>query len=550
MNAPRDDVSHLCPPLPLPAEMACWDALACEMGLPGVMLMENAARAAFSVLREHIPNVAGLRVWLIMGSGNNGGDAAGLARCLLDAGALPILAMTRAQGDIRGDAARHLRMARAAGVPVFSLGGLLKRAGSGSAADVVAGLRRILGDEPDVLVDGILGTGFGGSLRIGIRRLVTALNMLPLPRFRLALDIPTGLDGISGRPAPTAFRADATVTFAAAKPGVILPWSREWTGRLHIRDIGMPIRIRETGPCGARLLHPAILRPFRRIPGQGHKGTFGHVAVIGGTAGLSGAAHLAARGALRAGAGRITVLCPRDAAGDIRCGMSEIMVRALPVVRGSSWDGAWTEEEAGFLRDCSAVVVGPGMGRDPSAEDFLQRFLEAPRRPPAVLDADAVVLLARRPHLLHLLSEDDILTPHPGEAGMLLAWSAQDVQRDRWEAARRIADLSAAAVVLKGAGSLILQGDSAAIVSPHDVPQLSVGGSGDVLAGCAGAILARAALPETDARHALAAAVLLHIRAGEICAERFPHRGCGASDIADALPAAWDPSHAHPAEIA
>ena len=538
-----------CPPLPLPQEMAAWDAQAFALGLPGSMLMENAARAALGVLRTHAPRLAGKRVWLFMGSGNNGGDAAALARHLHDARALPVVAHIKPLSAFRGAAAEHVRMARAVGVTFVNLSPTLRRKDAVRPDALLSRLyRRLAPDDagrcPDICIDGLLGTGFHGSLRADLQHLIAALNLLHDRSFILALDIPSGLDGTRGLPSPLAVRAHATATFAAAKPGLVLPCARSWTGRIHVCDIGMPRSIRENGPCSLRLLPAAAPAPFSVPIPQGYKNSYGHVAIIGGAGGLSGAAHLAALAALRSGAGLVTALTPAPSAAAVKGGRAEIMTLALPSADADApWHGAWTDEATAFLHRCQALVIGPGMGRGDDALQILEAILEEERRPPAVLDADALVLLARKPVLLQRLTSRDILTPHPGEAAALLGCTTDEIQTQRRQALARLTDISPAAVVLKGAGSLAAQGDSPQLLCPVGIPQLSVGGSGDVLAGCAGALLARAEHSGASALAVLGAALRLHAATGLVCATAFPCRGNGAAELAEALPRAWEASH-------
>lgn len=538
-----------CPPLPLPQEMAAWDAQAFALGLPGSMLMENAARAALGVLRAHAPRLEGKRVWLFMGSGNNGGDAAALARHLYDARALPVVAHVKPLSAFRGAAAEHVRMARAVGVPFVNLASALRRKDAARPDALLSHLCRCLAPDeatrcPDICIDGLLGTGFHGSLRTDLQHLVAALNLLHDRSLILALDIPSGLDGTNGRPCPIAIQAHATATFAAAKPGLVLPCARNWTGQLHVCDIGMPRSIRENGPCSLRLLPAAAVARFAAPISQGYKNSYGHVAVIGGAGGLSGAAHLAALAALRSGAGLVTGLTPAPSAAAVKGGRAEIMTLALPSAdAGAPWREAWTDEAAAFLRRCQALVIGPGMGRGDDALQTIEVILEEKKRPPAVLDADALILLARKPALLQRLTSRDILTPHPGEAAALLGCTTDEIQTQRRQALTRLTGISPAAVVLKGAGSLAAQGDSPQLLCPVDIPQLSVGGSGDVLAGCAGALLARAERSEASALAVLGAALRLHAAAGQACATAFPCRGNGAAELAEALPRAWEASH-------
>ncbi|MDR1659546.1 MAG: NAD(P)H-hydrate dehydratase [Desulfovibrio sp.] len=513
------DFTASLPPLPLPREMRLWDAGAVALGLPETLLMENAGRAAFDVLRQHAPNIARERVWLFMGGGNNGGDAACLARHLLDAGAGVLVSHTKPLGEYRGAAAKHMRLAKAAGVPFAPL------------------RRRMPDNAPTILVDGLTGAGFSGNLRSPLLELVEKINGISA-RFVLALDIPSGLDGVTGLPSPVAVRADATVSFAAAKPGLVLPWARAYTGRLHVRGIGIPARVRSQSPCSARLLDARCLARLPGLPENSYKNRFGHVLVIGGIPQYSGAAHLAARAALRAGAGLVSVASPAEAEGRIKSGLPEIMTLPMGDHGSRTWPGALPEKLLELLNRCDALVIGPGLGRGHEARAFLSAALSLPGRPPAVVDADALMLLAGHEELLRHIADGDIATPHPGEAAALLGTTAPAVQADRFAALGALRRLLPCAVILKGAGSLAAKADNPVLVSPYDVPQLAVGGSGDVLAGCLGAFLARG---RSCAHASLAFAgmgIALHALAGIECAASFPGRGNTAGEIADAIPRA------------
>lgn len=530
------------PPLPLPEEMRQWDEASFALGLPEVMLMENASRAALRALELCRVPLAGRRVWLFMGGGNNGGDAAALARHLLDAGALPTVWHTRPLGQYKGACGQHVRMARRCGVPFAPVGRCL-----------AAGRENAL---PHIVVDGLLGTGFNGELRPDMLQLVRRINSLRREAFVLALDVPSGLDASCGQARPDAVRAHATVTFEAAKYGLALPESAPYVGRLLPLPIGIPLAVRRTAPCWARLLSADLLAHLPAASPLGYKNSYGHVLIVGGAGGLSGAAHLAARAALRAGAGLVSALVPSGNALAVKNGLAEIMVRETP---DQAENGRWPSLPSGnwgllldeLIARAQALVIGPGMGRDEAAAALLRALLACPQRPAAVLDADALILLARAPELLRDLREQDVLTPHPGEAAALLGLSGARVQADRRQALRALCELTPACVVLKGAGTLIGQQRNGRLrpvcVSPWDVPALAVGGSGDVLAGCLGALLARrAAHPlETaegdcpvDALTLAAVGVSWHALAGRAVTERYAARGNLAHELAEALPAA------------
>ncbi len=519
--------------VPAPAEMARWDALAMEWGLPEDVLMENAAREALSVLRDLLDArgmpLRGARVLLLMGSGNNGGDAACMARHFLDAGALPLVLYARAPGRMRGAAGRFARLARKLGVPFRPL------PESGDLSSTVSSFA------PDIIVDGLLGTGFHGELRTRELNLVRSVNSLRRAVLLFSLDIPSGLDGLNGFPRPEAVRAHATVTFQAAKPGLLVPGAREFTGDLLVRPIGIPLRGMEDVPASFVMWKGKAEYSREESPrncprsGPRHKGEAGRVLVVGGSADMTGAPRLAALGALRAGAGLLAVAAPEGALPAIRAGLPEAVTHSLPAGQGGrEWHAGQMSALCEALAACrvrGAVVVGPGMGRNNGAEEFLRALLEIPGRPPVVLDADALFALAAEPELLGFLSARDVLTPHPGEAATLLGMTAGEVQADRFAAHARLLALAPAGWVLKGEGTLSGAAGGPVCLSPWSVPQLAIGGSGDVLAGIVGALLALG----LDAALAAALGVELHCRAGAALAEQWPERGNGPREIADAV---------------
>ena len=534
-------------PVPAPEEMARWDAAATAAGISEETLMENAARAAADSLRRHASerglSLADATVLLLAGGGNNGGDAFCLARHLLDAGARPVVLRTRRPEEYRGAAGHWLHVAVALGVPVFS-----SDAWESGEADIP--------DVPDIVVDGLLGTGFHGELREREARLVKKLNGLRA-RLVLALDIPSGLSARTGRPSPDAVRAHVTVTFQAAKPGLLLAEASAFTGVLEVRPIGMPRAVQEQHPPSFRtwlpfrqtldrgapyaLEHEAsphvlqLLGSPRNEAAQGpaHKGAAGRVLVIGGCPAYTGAPCLAAWAALRAGAGLVMLAGPEEVLNAARLSMPALTLHALSHHAGSeSWGAEDADVLSGVLPGFGAVVFGPGLGRDKGAAAFTEALLHLPDRPPLVLDADALFALAGREDLLSLLRPCDVLTPHPGEAATLLGISAAAVQADRFAALRALAGLAPAVWVLKGEGTLIAAPGKPSVISPWRVPQLAVAGSGDVLAGIAGALLARGHAADLAAT----LGVWLHALAGMRLSREFPMRGNGPHDIADALP--------------
>ncbi len=585
---PRKDEPHQCgnlggglgngldAPLPTPEEMNSWDRASAALGLRTELLMENASREALAVLREvfgdnagdaapavpydqaghnGLDGLSGLRVLLLAGPGNNGGDAIALARHLHDAGALVLLLLARPARSYTGASGFHLRLAKRTGTPMASLAGA-----DFSSLPL-----------PDVVVDGLLGTGLKGDVRPEYAAWIQAINRLGEQAFVLALDIPSGLNGLTGQPSKAeqtgqkgqaitaggadpagttgatgqpdtiTVRADATVTFEAAKLGLALPQADAFVGELLVRPIGIPRVVRDTNPASHFLLLDGLRALLPGLRPDMHKGTAGRVLILGGSQGLTGAPLLAALGALRAGAGLVTVACPKGLEPTLKAGHPDIMT--LPLGHGETWSAAMAEGLP--LQNYDALVIGPGIGRGPDTQAFLDSLwahvckgvANAPSGCdlPIVWDADALFWLAARPQILASLGQNAVLTPHPGEMARLLGKSIPEVEADRFAAAHALALGSGAAVVLKGAGTVVCCGDAPeSFLSPFAVPALAVGGSGDVLSGLTGSLLARSISP----LHAACLGVYWHGLAGRLLSANYPNRGNLASEIAGALPRA------------
>lgn len=598
MLTPALTIADLSSPVTTAAEMRLWDEkAAADYGLSQNMLMENAGRAAWQFLREIRPCLQQEpeTVLVLCGPGNNGGDGAVLARCLHDSGITVLVGHSKPLSRYSGAARFHVELARKAGVNFVYL-----RRGS---ASIPAAFQ-----QPALLVDALLGTGFTGSLRPDLRELIAWVNQRR--SFIYSLDIPSGLDAMTGQPsAPEslAVRADACVSFEAAKPGLLLPRARQWVGRLQVCSIGIPRQLREAYPGSFALLGPGRpersarkIRDWLEPAPDLHKGRAGIVLVLGGSEGLTGAPHLSALAALRSGAGLVSVAAPAGLCGHIKGDMPDIMT--IPLFKPGEGDDShscskeWHPAMLGSLLPRLlalrgrryppvSLVLGPGLGRGSGAGDFMAALFSVPiseeDRPPLLLDADALYHLGNKVISWDQLTEKDLLTPHPGEAAQLLGCGVAEVERDRVGALKALCAKGRAAVLLKGAGTLIAQGAnlkaaepenaacesrgsgsgnglavsvgsigepggllsessgktlSPVLISPYAEPNLAVGGSGDVLSGICGFLLARG-LPSLETA---ALAVQIHARCGEILRGGFPLRGNLASDIARAIPEALE----------
>jgi NAD(P)H-hydrate epimerase len=468
-----------------------FDARAIAMGTPGYTLMKRAGEGALRVLRSRWPMA--LRLAIVCGAGNNGGDGYVLARFAqaagLDVRALAVTPPARLTGDAR----RAHDDAEASGCRLEAFEPALLR-------------------DVDVVVDAILGTGFRLPLRADALAAIEAINGAGRPV--LALDVPSGLDADSGAAGAAVVRADVTVSFVALKSGLYLGAGPEYAGQVLCDELeiapseGAPARL-------LRLTDGDVARALPRRARRAHKAEFGRVLVIGGGEGMPGAVRLAGEAALRVGAGLVTVASRPEHLATIVGPRPELMFAALPD----------TAPLAGLLAVADVVVLGPGLGRTAWAQSVFEATL-AQRRSgqPLVLDADALNLLAERSPAL--ASDDWVLTPHPGEAARLLGITAAAVQADRLAALDRLVRTRGGRIVLKGAGTLIGAAGAVPQICERGNPGMAIPGMGDVLTGTIAGILGQC----RDAELAVAAAVFAHASAGDALA-RVGERGILAGDV-------------------
>jgi NAD(P)H-hydrate epimerase len=497
--------------------MRAADAAAIRSGVPSDLLMENAGEALVAELTARYPDWR--RVVVVCGPGNNGGDGLVAARLLSRAGvAAPVFTLGDPAG-YRGDPGENLARARGCGIPVARL-----ERGAGRA------FTRAL-SECDGVIDALFGTGLTRLLAGDAGRAVAALNRSG--RRIVAADVPSGLATDRGAVAGPAVRAALTIALGAPKPCHLLPPASGHCGRLVVADIGIPRRMLDARVERFRLAErsdAAALLPPRSL--ESNKGDFGRLAVIAGSRGKAGAALLAARGALRSGAGLVTIFCAESLAPSMPVALPEAMTEALPEERGGIAASAG-RIAIRLLAGFDAAVVGPGLGTAAGTVAFLEELL-ARTRLPLVLDADALNAFAGRPSALGGAARSGriVLTPHPGEAGRLLGRTARAVQADRLGAARALARAARGIAVLKGAHTLVADPRGETVANPTGTPLLATAGSGDVLAGAIGAFLAGGLSP----RDAALAGVWIHGAAAEALEPRLGDTGLLAHEIADALP--------------
>ena len=491
-------------------------------GVPTLLLMENAGRGVAEVVRTELGGAAaGRRVRVVCGAGSNGGDGLVVARHLALAGAEVRVVLAAARAKIAGDAAVMLAALEGMGdVPIAD----------GAAWDGAEAPRwgAALADA-EAVVDALFGTGLRADVTGTAATAIAAMNAAP--GIKVAVDIPSGIEADSGRVCGVAFRADVTATMGARKLGFTVD-PEVAAGRVEVVSLGVPVR------------PPAALGPFchfvdaaltlagvpRRGPG-GHKGTAGHLLVVAGSAGKTGAALLSARAAMRAGVGLCTVAS--TAAGQTALDAKVVEVMTARYTDGEDADASSPGRLTALAGGMRALAVGPGIPTGPGMRALIADLVG--RSPlPMVIDADALNLMATQAGpLLSSATAARVLTPHPGEMARLLGTTTAEVQRTRVASARRLAAETGAVVVLKGARTLTALADGTVHINPTANPALGTAGAGDVLTGVIGALLAQG----LDAPAAARLGVLIHGLAGERAAAAIGGLGMVAGDLPDAIAA-------------
>ena len=493
------------------AEMAAVDRAAQRRAhLASRTMMERAAEGIVAMAAERFPRAA--RVAVLCGPGNNGGDGLAAARMLRRRGLDARIVLLDSPARLRGDAKLNWEAAAAAGVPAA-----VWRPRSREAARELA--------DADLVIDALFGTGLSRPLAGAARRLVEAANETGVPI--LAIDVPSGLSGDTGRPLGTSIRAAATGAIAALKRCHVLDPARERCGEIAVVDIGIPDALIETKRHRFAMIGDAEIGPlFPPRPADSHKGDFGRVAIVAGSRGKAGAALLAAAGALRTGAGLVTIACPKSIEGGFLARLPEAMTLPLPDADGELAESA-AEALADLLSRSDAVGVGPGIGTGRGAAAAVAAVIAS--GVPAVFDADALNLHRGKPEAFRR-RPPSIVTPHPGEAARLLGSSTTAIQRDRPAAALELARRTRAIAVLKGVPTLTADPSGFLWCNSSGSPALSKGGSGDVLTGIAAAFLGQ----RLEAADAAVAAAFVHGLAGEAAGAASGERGALASEVADA----------------
>jgi hydroxyethylthiazole kinase-like uncharacterized protein yjeF len=488
-----------------------------ERGVASLELMERAGAGVVRALECAWPDGP---VTVVCGKGNNGGDGLVVARLLRQSGREVRVVCVAPPEDLSGDARMNLERLpgpsplRLDGTPWSSQAHPTSSSETVEDSDVLTGAA--------VIVDALLGTGFQGEPRGAVAEAIAAIGRADAPV--VSVDVPSGVDASTGVVLGVAVRASVTVTFHADKPGLWIHPGKAHVGEVQTLDIGIP-----RGAPGAASIGLIAASVCEQLPRRGAASTkfvSGHVLLVGGSRGLTGAPRMAAEASMRAGAGYVTACIPETLQGIFAAGGTpEIMTRGLPEEGGALTVDGVTDALEATVRG-GTLALGPGLGRDPRSFELARAL---------VLDADGLNAHAGRLSDLAARSAPTVLTPHAGELARLLELDSSEIERERLRHVRAAAERSGAVVALKGDDTLIADPDGRVAVSPGGSPALATAGTGDVLTGVISALLAQG----LDAFLAAAAGVWMHAQAGRLAARRVgAAEGVIASDVIAALPAA------------
>ena len=490
-----------------------------EARVPSLTLMERAGSGTTDFIERRFGPLPAKRVTVVCGKGNNGGDGLVVARLLRQhRAAVTVLLVAPAASLSRDAAVMYRRWLRTGGKSATK---------SFQSIDQVAPIL----SGSDVIVDALLGTGLSTEVTGAYREAITLMNRTGKPI--VAVDMPSGIHADDGAVLGDAVQAMATVTFGLPKLGLYVGAGIDCAGSVQVVDIGIPEAY--VNDIESRILlmtESAVRAALPTRPISAHKGTFGHAGILAGSAGKTGAAALAAKAALRTGAGLVTVGVPASVNDVLEAKLLEAMTFPLPETKARTLGRAGFDRILAFIQTRTAVAIGPGLSTHPETVELLQSLMKHLDRP-SVLDADALNALASRASLLTECKTPPILTPHPGEMARLDSGAtSQSVNADRLGTARRFARERGVFLVLKGARTVVARPDGLLMICPTGNSGMATAGAGDVLTGMLVGLLAQG-VPSWEAA---CAATYVHGAAGDLAARRLGSAGMIASDIVEQIP--------------
>jgi len=524
--------------LPTSQEMKNLDRSASEVyGIPSVVLMENAGLSTVLMMEKELGSCKDTFAAIFIGPGNNGGDGLVIGRHLHQRGCKPVFFFLVGPDQLEGDAKTNLTIIKHLKLPFH----VIDTAARAETVSILVKQFESRGLPCYAIIDAIFGIGLARDVSGHYSDVVNLINKL---RFKgttpvVSVDTPSGMESDTGKVLGACVRADFTATYCCAKPGHYIHGSAYWTGKLEVVDIGIPpeaiYRAGISTELATKDLVQQLIKPLRRKR-TSHKGTHGHLLILAGSTGKTGAAILSAKGAMRGGVGLVTLAAPAELNNTLESGLDESMT--VPLAKSKTFlsvDDWPIIEEA--IADKQAVVIGPGIGQDPATSALVLKVYNEVKCP-VIFDADGLNILANLSGNLLAPAGPRIYTPHPGELSRLLGKTPEIIQDNRLDASILGCDLFhndlfETVLALKGAGTVIASNGGSTIINTTGNPGMATAGMGDVLSGMVGALICQGLTP----KNATIAAVYLHGAAGDIL---YDEKGAGfyASELADTVPIA------------
>lgn len=491
-----------------------------EAGIPGMVLMENAGRgAAGEILRSYSPIPGRKKVAIVAGRGNNGGDGFVIARYLINRGLAVTVFLLALPEEVKGDAETNLSILLRMQADV--------RAISGEDAWKAA---RPEFSACGLIVDAIFGTGLSSDVRGLQREVINDMNRSGVPV--VSVDLPSGLHADTGEVLGTCVKADCTITFALPKAGLFIYPGADYAGRVKVVDISIPAAlIEEEGITDRLLTFDHVCRMFRPRSPSAHKGDGGHVLVVAGSRGKTGAAALCSRGAAGAGAGLVTLAIPESLNSIMEVKLTEVMTEPIPEDDEGGPGSGSLDAVLQLMAGKKALALGPGLSTGEEARRLVHGLVEQSAIP-MVIDADGLNVLSGNLEVLGRAKAPVVVTPHPGEMARLAGSGTREVQKDRPGTAREFAKRHGCCLVLKGARSLVATPDGSVAINLTGNAGMASGGMGDVLTGMIAGCMAQG----YDAAVSARLAVFCHGLAGDLLSRERGPLGFMAGDLLRVLP--------------
>jgi NAD(P)H-hydrate epimerase len=488
--------------------------------IPGIVLMENAGRGATEAILNAFPDIRNMNVAIIAGKGNNGGDGFVIARYLLNQGVSVKVFLLADPKAPRGDAETNLHI-------------LTRMKGEVISVPSSKDFQKMKKDceKFDLLIDAIFGTGLDAEVRGYYREAINHLNTLQKPI--VAIDIPSGLDADTGKPLGTAIRASLTITFGLPKAGLLISPGLDYVGELKVIDISFPRNLIEEEKIQTHLLEEGEIRRWLSIPryGDTHKGDYGHLLVLAGSVGKTGAAAMTCEAALKMGAGLVTLGIPKSLNSIMEVKLTEVMTQPLPETPQQTLSLRGLNAILRLCENKKGVVIGPGIGRVKETQSLILKLVKTLNLP-IIIDADGLTALATQPKIFPPTNRSLILTPHPGEMATLTRSTVKEIQGDRIGVSRNFSKSHHVYLVLKGHRTVIATPQGEVFINPTGNPGMASGGTGDVLTGMIGGLICQGLGILTS----LQIAVYLHGLAGDRVASEKGEKSLVATDIIEKIP--------------